>query len=228
MGMFWQYFSFAEARWNAIFGGGMPGAERHVIASAVWDSFLDADLPDPAIDLEAYLDAVNRMAPEPVRRLAKRICTSGISYDGLGREEAAALDSMIVGFFCTEGLETLLEFKIEHWDGLHGNLTADLLSRSKPRGSFFGIGGQKGFPVTLATMFDRGRRIGSHERPTSDGLYFLLSPGEISLALREVEGLLALDRPWRSPEFREEIEKELRGALLKANDGKRCLAGRWT
>jgi hypothetical protein len=65
--MFWQYFSFRQERWDAIFGGGLPGAERHVVASATWDDLPEWDdkgteFPDPSENLEAYLDAVYRQA----------------------------------------------------------------------------------------------------------------------------------------------------------------------
>src|SRR5262245_4084053 len=68
---FWQYFSFRQERWDAIFGGGLPGAERHVVASAVWDDMPAWDnegneFPDPSDDLDAYLDAVYRQASEHV------------------------------------------------------------------------------------------------------------------------------------------------------------------
>src|SRR5262245_59629318 len=129
MGMFWQYFSFKEERWNAIFGGGLPGAARHVVASAAWDD-PEAEFADQSENLEAYLDAVNSRASEEVVRMANRICARGISYDDLDREDAALLDSMIVGFFCPEGLAILLEYKIEHWEGLHAGVVSDLLSRA--------------------------------------------------------------------------------------------------
>ena len=227
MGMFWQYFSFEEKRWNAIFGGGLPGAARHVIASAAWED-PEVEFPDPSEDLEAYLDAVNSRAPEEVVRIANRICSRGISYDDLDREEATLLDSMIVGFFCREGLETLLEYKIEHWNGLHAGVVADLLSRAQRRGGFLGIGARKGFPISLAGIFESGRRIGTAQRPDIDGLYFMLSTREVPLALQEVDGLLAVERPWRLPEYRAFVEEELRRALVRARESGSCLAGRWT
>ena len=231
--MFWQYFSFRQERWDTIFGGGLPGAERHVVASATWDGLPawddeGSEFPDASENLEAYLDAVYRQAPASVVRMATRICTLGISYDGLDRREAAELDSMIVGFFCKEGLQALLQYKIEHRNGLHGVVVAELLSRARPSGGFLGIGSKEGFPVSLATAFDTGRRMGTTQTPDSSGVYFVLRPSEVPVALQEVDGLLALDRPWRTPEFRDAIDAELRGALVRARDGGLCLAGRWT
>jgi len=229
---FWEYFSFRQERWDAIFGGGLPGADRHVVASATWDDLPTWDdegteFPDPSDDLEAYLDAVCLQAPERVVRMARRICASGISYKGLDRCEAAELDSMIVGFFCLEGLEALLQYKIEHRNGLHGSVLAELLSRARPSGGFLGMGSKEGFPVSLATAFNTGRRIGTTQAPDSSGVYFVLRTSEVPLALQEVDALLALDRPWRTPEFRDAIDEELRGALVRARDGGLCLAGRW-
>ena len=37
MGMFWNYFSFPRDRWDHLFGGGMPGGERAVVGSYMWD-----------------------------------------------------------------------------------------------------------------------------------------------------------------------------------------------
>ena len=151
MSSFWQYFSFPRERWDAIFGGGLPGADRHVVASATWDDLPTWDdegteFPDPSDDLDAYLDAVYRQASEHVVSMARRICTLGISYDGLDKREAAELDSMIVGFFCIEGLEALLQYKIEHWNGLHAVVVAELLSRARPSGGLLDIGSKGATP----------------------------------------------------------------------------------
>src|SRR5262245_13397541 len=184
---FWQYFRFRQERWDAIFGGGLPGAERHVVASAVWDDMPAWDnegneFPDPSDDLDAYLDAVYRQASEHVVSMARRICTLGISYDGLDKREAAELDSMIVGFFCIEGLEALLQYKIEHWNGLHAVVVAELLSRARPSGGLLDIGSKGGYPVSLATAFNTGRRMGTTQTPDSSGVYFVLRPSEVPVA----------------------------------------------
>ena len=57
------------------------------------------------------------------------------------------------------------------------------------------MGSKEGFPVSLATAFNTGRRIGTTQAPDSSGVYFVLRTSEVPLALQEVDALLALDRP---------------------------------
>jgi hypothetical protein len=82
----WSFYSIARQRWDAIFGGGLQGAEDHVIQSVTWDRTIWKDEQVPI-------------------RLAQKIVRKGVSYSGLSAQEADHLDAIIVGFFCPEGLQ---------------------------------------------------------------------------------------------------------------------------
>ena len=120
----WSFYSFGKPRWDAIFGGGLQGAEHQVIQSATWDRSYSND-------------------EQMSIRLAQTIVRRGISYRGLSAKEADELDAIIAGFFCTEGLEDLLGYDCESPDGLSMAVVDALVDRSalsleKPsQGSWF-------------------------------------------------------------------------------------------
>jgi hypothetical protein len=39
----WNFYSFGRPRWDAIFGGGLQGAEDQVIQSVIWDRSVRSD-----------------------------------------------------------------------------------------------------------------------------------------------------------------------------------------
>jgi len=231
MGLFWQFFSFERERWDAAFNGKIPDARKHFAASAVWDHVND-DLPDPESEAKQYLDALWKFAPPKVVDLAERIAHHGISYEGLSRDSAALLDSMVVGFFCPEGLASLLDYTVEHKQGVSPKAIGELLSRSQSArvGGFLGMGGKVcgGMPITLAQCLGTGRRFGTHEVPNEKDKYFVLDDEEVRLLLSEVSGLLAVEREWKTPEFERVVRDELLPALERAAAGGRYLAGRYT
>jgi hypothetical protein len=107
----WSFYSFSGPRWDAVFGGGLQGAEDQVIQSATWDRSVRND--------------------EQVSiRLARTIVRSGISYRGLSAAEADELDAIIAGFFCPEGLEDLLGYDYESPDGVSMAVVNALVDRS--------------------------------------------------------------------------------------------------
>lgn len=231
MSAFWQYFSFPQARWTALFDGSRPDASRRLVASAYWES-VEGAVPDPEADPAGYLDAVYQQAPSALRDLAGRLSTRGFDYAGATPAEARRLDSMVVGFFCPEGLEDVLGYRIEGTDGLASRAVDELLARSRPqrRGGLFGLGArvQPGHPVTLAPFLASGRRIGTATPPYIEDRYFLFDPGEVPVVLAEVDALLALDRPWATDDFRLAVLREVRAALAAAAARGDCLAGRYT
>ncbi|MFO1216610.1 MAG: hypothetical protein U1E72_18685, partial [Burkholderiaceae bacterium] len=231
MGMFWQFFSFDPQRWEALVTGQVPDAKKYFAASATWDQ-VDDDFPDPEEQPKQYLDALWKSAQPEVAAMAQHIALNGISYRGLTTASAALLDSMVVGFFCREGLESVLHFTIEHKDGLSPKAVSELLSRSQPArtGGFLGFGSKVslGQPVNLSPWLATGRRNGTNDAPTPDDKYFIFSGSEARELLTEVTGLLAIDRQWQTPEFERHIRRELLPAIERAAGANLCLAGRYT
>jgi hypothetical protein len=107
----WSFYSFDRPRWDAIFGGGLEGAEDQVIQAVIWDRSVRRD-------------------EQVLIRLAQTIVSSGISYRGLSAEEADDLDAIIVGFFCPEGRQDLLGYDNESPDGLSMAVVDELVDRA--------------------------------------------------------------------------------------------------
>ena len=218
MGSFWQLFSYEPQRWNAIFSGEVPAAKKHLVAG-IWDGG-EVELPDPEVDPIGYLNGLWETAPPSTAELAERITSNGISYQGLSGEQANVLDSMVVAAFTHEGLEPLLNSSVEQADaGLALREIDELLSRRELArvGGFLGFGGKTsvGYPTSVMQWFLSGRRYGTSE-PTGKGArYVILGRDEVKEALRDVEGLLAVHRAWKTPEFEMSIRKELLPALQR-------------
>lgn len=231
MGAFWQYFSFEPRRWDALFDGSMPDAPRRIVASAWWDQ-VEAELPDPEADAPAYLEALYRLAPPEVTGLAERLCSSRFDAATLTADEARRLDGWIPGFFCAEGLEALLDLRIEHRDGLAAAAVKELLERgaATKAGGFLGFGARESPALTLrlAPFLATGRRLGTEVAPHSFDKAFVLRPEEAGVLLAEVDALRAVDRPWKTDEFRAAVDAELRAGLARAAGEGRCFAGRYT
>lgn len=231
MGAFWQYFSFPRARRDALFDGSMPRAAGELVASAYWEK-AQGDLPDPDDDRAGYLAAVNAQAPAELRDLAVRLAQKGFDYAAASPAEARRLDSLVCGFFCPEGLEQVLGYRIEGQDGLAQAALDELLGRAAAwsGGGFLGFGARRvaATPVTLAPFLGTGRRIGTNARPHVEHRYFLFDPGEVKVALGEVDALLAVDRPWAVDEFRQSVIDEVRAGLAAAAARGDCLAARYS
>jgi len=82
--------------------------------------------------------------------------------------------------------------------------------------------------VQSAQWLLSGRRCGTNEAPGAEDRYFVLEPTETHDVLREVEGLVSVDRPWQTPEFELSVQQELVGSLWKAASKGLYLAGRYT
>ncbi len=231
MGAFWQYYSFPRASWDALFDGSTADASRRIVASAWWER-ASGDIPDAAEDRGGYLEAVYAQAPPALRELAERICLRGLDYTGLGPREARELDRLVCGFFCPEGLEEALAYRILGTQGLVAQeLLDEIVGRSEAssRGGLFGFGARRSpaTPVTLAPFLRTGRRIGTSVPPHVEHRYVLFDPVEAKALLAEVDRLLALDRPWSGEEFRLAARAEVRQALETATSEGHCLAGRY-
>lgn len=231
MGAFWQFFSFPKARWDSLFDGTMPDAAAELVASAYWEQ-VEGDMPDPDADHAGYLAAVSAQAPAELRDLAARLARQGFEYAAASPAEARRLDRLVCGFFCPEGLEQVLGYRIEGRNGLAQAAVDELLGRAGAwsHGGVFGFGARRvaPTPVTLAPFLRTGRRIGTTAPPHIEHRYFLLDPGEVKVALGEVEALLAVDRPWVVDEFRQAVIDELRAALAAAAARSDCLAARYS
>lgn len=231
MGAFWQYYSFPKPRWDALFDGTMPGAAAELVASAYWEK-AEGDLPDPDEDRAGYLAAVGAQAPAELRDLAGRLARAGFDYAAASPAEARRLDQLVCGFFCPEGLEPVLGYRIEGGDGLAQAALDELLGRASAwsGGGFLGFGARRipATAVTLAPFLKTGRRIGTAAAPHVEHRYFLFDPGEVTVALREVDALLAVDRPWVIDEFRQAVIDEVRAALAAAAGRGDCLAARYS
>lgn len=229
MAAFWQFFSFEQQRWDAMFHGGLPTAERWIAAAMCWDDF-EEDPPDVHEDPQGYLDAAWALASPEVRQEAHELANGGPVYCGLDAAAASRLDAIVTGFFAPEGLWEVLGGTLETADiGIAQRAMMELLSRAEPvrQGGFLGFGGREspGFPVTMARLLVDGRRLGTQAPTDMANLYFVLAPDEVPRLLREVSGLLAVDRPWKEPEFRLSIVESLVGALERAGSAGRMLAG---
>ena len=231
MGMFYQYFSIEPQRWNALFNGSIPNAKKHFAASATW-GHVEVDLPDPETQKSEYLNTLWNLASPNIVALAEHVSQHGISYRGLSEESASLLDSMIAGFFCQEGLESVLKYTVEHSNGLSQYAIEELLSRSltKKVGGILGLGSRVSFgqPVKLAQWLKTGRRFGTSEPPNPEDKYFFLESDEIEVMLSEVRALLAVDRNWKTKNFESAVRKELLAALEKTSAEKKYLFARYT
>lgn len=231
MGAFWQFYSFPKARWDALFDGSMPDAAAELVASAYWEQ-VDGDVPDPEEDHAGYLAAVNAQAPADLRDLASRLAQNGFDYAAAAPAQARRLDSLVCGFFCPEGLEPVLGYRTEGRDGLAQAAVDELLGRAAAwsGGGFLGLGARRvaATPVTLAPFLRTGRRIGTTAPPHVEHRYFVFDPGEVQVALREVDALLAVDRPWAVDEFRQAVIGEVRAGLAAAAGRGECLAARYS
>jgi hypothetical protein len=230
MGAFWQFFSFEPKRWRSLFDGSSPDAKIYFVTSA-WES-TDPRLPDPERQRRKYLDFIWKVAPRGIVEVAEHLAKRGPTYVGLTQAQARILDHMLVGLFSAEGGEFILKYKVEHKDGLADSAVRELLSRSQPAkvGGVFGVGGRVslGYPVQVAQWLVTGRRCGTNEAPNVEDRYFVFEPAETHDVLREVEGLISVDRPWQTPEFEGSVQQELAGTLRRAASKGLYLAGRYT
>jgi hypothetical protein len=223
MGMFWQFFAFEQKRWDAVFGGGYPKAEKLVIASAIAQREENLDLDfDPEKPGE-WLDTLDERCPDDVREIAHRFCTEGVSYAGLSGDDLAMVDEWIVGWFSPEGLENPLEYRIVHRDGMSNRAVRELLGRAKP-----GFFGKLEKVIPQLSAFDKGRRFGSTSAPVLEVPYFIYNTEQAAQALKECEGLIAASAPWRTPGFRAEVETELLPGLRSAVEAQQWFAARYT
>lgn len=230
MAAFWQYFSFEPRRWDALFDGSRPDASRRIVAAVCWDQ-VEADLPDPESDEPAYLEALYGLAPPAVTRLAERLCGGRFDARVLSADDARRLDAWMPRFFCAEGLEAVLELRIEHRDGLAAAAVNELLERgaATKTGGFFGLGARTlpALPSRLAPYLATGRRLGTDVAPHSFDKSFVLRPEEAAELLADIDALRTADRPWKTDEFRVAIHDELRAGLARAVGEARCFAARY-
>ncbi|HLM58708.1 MAG TPA: hypothetical protein VK422_21570 [Pyrinomonadaceae bacterium] len=166
----WSFHSFSEEAFRNVFGGSSPERAGEFLRSAT-----SAGGVSPAI------------APA-----ARSMLTSGISYLGVSRDAARAMDEAIKFAFSPEGLEA--ELGIEHLspDGIHPSTIAELVRRLDA-------------PAPLLSCLLRGRRFGQTE-PADCG-YCIFRPDEISAVLNETRGAFAASAPW-SAEYMPELLRE--------------------
>lgn len=93
MSRHWVLKSFDRARWDEIFGGGMPGSEQMILDAMLWDNdgyFDDTDELGPGPSRDQVL-ATNE--GQEARRLASHLADRGFTYDGLDAAQAVLLDN---------------------------------------------------------------------------------------------------------------------------------------
>jgi hypothetical protein len=244
----WSFYSFSKPRWDAIFGGGLQGAEDQVIQSATWDRSASND-------------------QQMSIRLAQTIVRRGISYRGLSAKEADELDAIIAGFFCTEGLEDLLGYGCESPDGLSMAVVDALVDRSAPsletasQGSWFADEKPAASPSLLQYLKIGRRHNGagaevpderlqralrrltdtrdhaSVERrvklelamtPNPGNRYLILDSREISRCHDEVAWAINRPLPWPHSAYETTARQCLLDVLTSAQKKGRWLAGRFS
>jgi hypothetical protein len=244
----WNFHSFAGPRWDAVFGGGLPGAEDHVIQSVTWDRTIWKDEQVPI-------------------GLAQTIVRNGISYDGLSAQEADLLDAIIVGFFCPEGLEDLLGLEYESPDGLSMAVVEALVERAaeasreaspssrsfdhkRPAGPQLldyllvgrrhnGAGAeisedrlaralQRVADTTDRVAVERQVRIRLAATPSPGRRYLILDSEEVSRCHDQVAWAIARPLPWPGPGYEATARQCLLEVLASARKKWRWLAGRYT
>jgi hypothetical protein len=214
MPMNWSFYSLSKERWDAIFGGGLDGAEAEVVQSATWDE-----------------DAFSKSERQVVARLARSIVRNGISYTGLSRSEARLLDDIIQGFFCPEGLKDLLGFEYESPDFVSMSLVETLLARSahlRHEPSFLrrllGMGGSVSAQPMLPLLLT-GRRLNGSGKPREP--YLLLSPDEIARMHEEVLEAISEIAVWPGPGWEESARKCLLDVLARVHRKQKWFAARY-
>jgi hypothetical protein len=230
MGMFWHYVTFSGQRWNDVFGGGFPDAERRVIASYMgWRS--DGTEPDCEGDPQGWLSAVVKQAPPRVSALARSMCRAGVSYDALGDDDADLLDNIISCLFPQEGMADILEVTHCGGDGVKPFILEELLQRGRARrqGGFVGLGGKlvPASPVDHVRCIVSGRRLGSQSAPSRSCQYIVYRADEVSPARSEIELLLKREVPWSDPVFESEVTTNILAALAQAERDGRSVFGRY-
>src|SRR5215467_7238369 len=223
----WYFYSFSKERWDAIFGGGLEGAEEKVIQSVTWDRGAWNDERVPI-------------------RLAQTIVKKGISYDGLSARQAEYLDKVITGFFCPEGLEDLLRYEPESPEGLSTSIVNALVDRAGNAtlvhylliGRHYNASGvkisDKMLEAVLESLDNSMDRVAMEqqarallaETPTASNRYLVLAPEEISRLHDEIASAIARPRPWPHPSYEVTARTCLLGTLTSAQNKKRWLAGR--
>lgn len=209
----WSFYSFSKDRWDAIFGGGLEGAEAAVVQSATWDE-----------------DAWPEADREPRVRIARRIVRNGISYAGLSRKERELLDEMFLGFFCPEGLEELLGFEYESPDFVRMVLVDAVLARVAPRFKspllvrLFGRDGAAG-TVRLLPLLATGRRLNGSGKPRDP--YLILSPEEVSQLHGEMGQAVSAPAPWPGAGWEESARRCLLDVFARVREKRKWLAGRF-
>ena len=89
MGSGWTIMSFDWSRWDAIFGGGFPGAEQKILDEVLWDTdgYFDDDGVRPAPKRE-QLQASNEGAARCVPG-ARQIAFPNLVHDAPSHDPAA-------------------------------------------------------------------------------------------------------------------------------------------
>jgi hypothetical protein len=124
------------------------------------------------------------------------------------------LDTIVMGFFCPEGLEECLGFEYESPDGLHLSVVKELIARGK------------GEELPFLSLLTTGRRLNGRGVPDVDSRYLVLTPDEVSQLRAETQHLLEGPARWSAPSVPLVTRNCLLDVLTSVVAKNRCLAGR--
>jgi len=198
MGAGWWMKTFDRTRWDAIFGGGLPGAEQKI---------LDALLGE----VEGYFDGSDELGPGPDRErilasqegqeamtLASHLARNGFTYDGLDRAQSRRLDDFARTICAPEALGDALDVRWYSPDLLGWGQVSELLDRL---GHYRSRRSPRYLPLLLT-----GRQFGTETQPTyaRSGYYAVFSPAETVELRNEVVAAIGVPVPWREPRWEPE------------------------
>ena len=232
MGSGWTIMSFDRSRWDAIFGGGFPGAEQKILDDLLWDTdgYFDDDGVRPAPNREQLLASPKG---QQARALASHLARNGFTYHGLSVSQSAMLDKygclMWSQWSRVEGnLWDVLDAKVHSPD--YYPPTRELLYRVGHVRRLRLFGPRRDpllarVPVRLLPLLLTGRRYGTKAAPSGahGEYYIILSPSEVRELRDEVVVAINVPMPWQFPEADPELTREFLFAPL----AEIVKSGRW-
>lgn len=219
----WQIYSFDRSKWDAVFGGGLPGAEQKVIDAMLWENegYFDGEADDlqPGPYREEVLAS---QEGREARALASHLTRNGFTYSGLDANQSEALDRFACTMWTPEGIPAELDARL-HGSPAGGEVSELITraghARSAPlQGLRRLVGRRPNTPVCYLHLLETGRRYGNPAEPTkAEGYYCVIfAPAEVMLLRDEVETAINAPIPWRCPRHYPECAE--RGFLAPLED----------
>jgi hypothetical protein len=230
MGSGWVIQSFDRARWDDLFGGGLPGAEQKLLDAML--SYREGYFDDYADELRPGPHRERILAsPEgqQARALASHLARNGFTYAGLSASQSVRLDRLACSLRVDEpeGFGNILDVKGRSSDFYPA--TTELLYRVGLIPDLWQMPRRDPLvppvPVRLLPLLLTGRRFGTDAEPTkSEGAYYvILSPAEVAEMRDEVVAAINVPIAWANAPYDPEMTEE----FLLAPLAEIAKSGRW-